>query len=91
MNKFSSLSIWLTFVAVVSLVASVGAVTEDLSLVDGAEASVAAGVLFNTQVFQIILNTLAIQEHWEVLPQLQVGDQALEGWLIFDGAGREGR
>ena len=76
--------------AVPSPAAGIDAVTEDLSLADGAHA-VAAGSVCGTYVLQITDNSLAVQQQWKRLPQFQIGYKALERRLIFHRAWRQGR
>lgn len=56
--------IFLTFLAVPSPVASTDTVAENLSLVDGAQAFVAAWRMCVTYILQIIMDSLTIHQYW---------------------------
>lgn len=81
----------LTFLAVLALEASVGAVAVNLSVLNRAKSSVEAGVLFGAKILQVTLNALAVEQSGRDLSHLQIGDQTLEGGLVLHRAGRQGR
>lgn len=77
----------LTFLAVPPPVTGGQTVTDDLPLADRAPAAAAAWRMCGTYVLQITVHSLAVQQHWKSLPQLQICYETLERRLVFDGAG----
>ncbi len=61
----------------------------DLAELDAAVSSVEAGVLLDAQILQIVMDAVAVEKSGRHLAHLQIGDQAHEGRLVFDRAGRE--
>ncbi len=61
----------------------------DLAELDAAVSSVEAGVLLDAQILQIVMDAVAVEKSGRHLADLQIGDIAHKGRLVFDRAGRE--
>lgn len=80
----------LTFLAVFPSEPCVGAVAVHFPKLDNAESSIETRVLFGTQVLQVTLNALAVEQGRGHLTHFQVGDEAHERRLVLHRAGGQG-